>query len=970
MAAVSGFTCIAERTIPELGTRARLFRHQRTGAELLSLENHDENKSFGVAFRTLPANSSGAPHILEHMLLGGSHKYPLKDPFFALLNGSLATFLNAVTYPDKTIYPTASTNLSDFYNLVDVYLDLVFAPLLRPERFLQEAWHYERESAGALNYTGVVFNEMKGMLSSPDLALGYVHTSAALFPDTPYRLNFGGDPRHIPELSYDQLVAFYRAHYHPANARIMFWGDDPPETRLRLIDERLATFEAGAPAPFPPLQAPFAQPRRVEASYDAGDAAARPMVGIAWALPVPEGPTDMLATRVLNHLLLGTPAAPLCKALLDANLGEGLIDDTFLGEERLQPCLALALRGVDPARVDEVEPVVLATLARLAAGLDPDTVAAALHTIEFRLREKRRGNGLDSQPGIVMMMNALGAWLYGRDPLAALAFAEPFADLRARAAAGPFFERLIARLLLENSHRATIVVRPDPEHNARLAADERARLTAAQAAMSEDEARAHTRAVSELHRWQEAPDPPERLACLPRLALTDLERTPKSVRAETLGLAAARALYYDLPTGGIGYVDVGFDLGVLPPHLLPYAAILGRLLLETGAGADDAVRLGQRIGRETGGLRAEIFIGAAADEQSAVAYLFLRGKALAERGESLAAILRDVLTAAHFDNHAQVRQAVQAEKSAREALLAGSDAELLRTRLHARLTSAGWAAEQTRGMEGLRFLRRLATRIDEDWPRVLAELEAARTLIVRRGGLTLGLSADNATRRAMAPWLTELAAALPDASATRAAWSPPPGPRAEGLISDTQVNGVAKGADLRALGYQPGGATLVANSLIANRWLFEQVRMKGGAYGGWSEVDERTGIYHAQSYHDPNLRETIDAFDRAGAFLREVNLDEDSLTRSIIATVRDSDPYRLPEARGYAALCRTLTGETDEQRRALRESILSTTAGDVRAVAEALDAVAERGVVVVLGSQTAIEGEASARPNWIAVNRA
>ena len=393
---VHGFELLRDEMIAELNTRARMWRHAKTGAQLLSLENDDENKVFGITFRTPPTDSTGLPHILEHVVLAGSQKYPLKDPFFELVKGSLATFVNAMTYPDKTVYPAASTNLQDFYNLLDVYVDAVFHPLLSPEKLAQEGWHYELEAADApLTYKGVVFNEMKGAYSSPDNLLGR-YSQQATFPDNTYGVDSGGDPTVIPHLTYEQFKRFHETYYHPSNALIFFYGDDDPEERLRRMGGYLAEFEPIRVDSAIARQQPFTAPRLWRFPYGAGEPAAngdsepeapaedtpKSFIEVNWLLPEYEDPALIMALEILSHALLETPASPLRKALIDSGLGEDVLGG--LSPYTRQLTFSAGLKGVATADVDRVEPLILETLAGLAAnGLDPEMIAASLNTLSL-----------------------------------------------------------------------------------------------------------------------------------------------------------------------------------------------------------------------------------------------------------------------------------------------------------------------------------------------------------------------------------------------------------------------------------------------------------------------------------------------------------------------------------------------------------------------------------------------------------
>ena len=423
MSATHGFELIREHDVPEINSRARLYRHAATGAELLSLVNSDENKVFGISFATPPSDSTGVAHILEHSVLCGSRKYPVKEPFVELMKSSLSTFLNAMTYPDKTVYPVASQNVHDFYNLIEVYLDAVFFPRLTRHIFEQEGWHYELDAPDApLAYKGVVFNEMKGNYSSPDTVLREL-SQESLYPDITYGLDSGGDPKHIPDLTYEQLKAFHQRHYHPSNAKLFFYGDDDPDERLRRVGAHLDEFSRIAVDAGVPLQPRFTAPKRLERTYAAGEAnggepAQETMLTVNWMLDEASDVEAALAMTILHEILVGTPAAPLYKALIDSGLGHALTGGGLETDLR-QPMFSIGLKGIDAAAADKIERLIDDTLGSLAKdGIDPLTVEAALNTVEFALRENNTGS---FPRGIAFMLRALRPWLHGRDPIGELA---------------------------------------------------------------------------------------------------------------------------------------------------------------------------------------------------------------------------------------------------------------------------------------------------------------------------------------------------------------------------------------------------------------------------------------------------------------------------------------------------------------------------------------------------------------------
>jgi Zn-dependent M16 (insulinase) family peptidase len=964
-----GFELLREQDIPELNAKVQLYRHVKTGAELLSLQNDDENKVFGITFRTPPSDSTGVAHILEHAVLCGSRKYPVKEPFVELIKSSLQTFVNAFTFPDKTCYPVASQNTQDLYNLIDVYLDAVFYPNITPQTFQQEGWHYELEAVdGPLSFKGVVYNEMKGAYSSPDSVLSE-QSQQSLFPDNAYGVDSGGEPRHILDLTYEQFKSFHTNYYHPSNARIFFYGDDDPVKRLELLDAYLRNFDRIAVDSTVALQPRFAEPKRIQRTYAGSteDGEKKAMLTVNWMLDeITDTETD-LGLGILAYILIGTPAAPLRKALIDSGLGEDLTGAGMVDSLR-QTVFSTGLKGIDAADAGAIETLTIQTLNQLVQeGIDPQTVEAAMNTVEFNLRENNTGS---FPRGIALMLRALSNWLHDGDPFAALAFEAPLAAIKARVARGErYFEHLIVQSFLNNPHRTTVVLRPDPELAARDAEAEQQRLSQARAAMSAAALHALVENTRTLKRMQETPDSPEALATIPSLQLTDLEQENKLIPIAVSEDQGARVLYHDLFTNGVIYLDVGLDLHVLPADLLPYVTLFGRALLEMGAGAEDFVQLSQRIGRTTGGIWAQNYTGVVRGSAQAAAWMFLRGKAMPEKASELLAILRDVLLDARLDNQERFRQIVLEEKASQEARLVPGGHGVVNTRLRANFNEADWAAEQIGGVSYLFFLRKLAQEVDADWGAVQETLEQIRQTLVNRRAMICNITTDADNWRHFEPQLSAFLGALPATPPLAERWLPDQGARFEGLTIPAQVNFVGKGADLYKLGYKPNGAAAVIAKYLRTTWLWEKVRVQGGAYGGFCLFDQRSGGFTFLSYRDPNLLATLDVYDQTSKFLRQVDLTDSELARSIIGAIGDVDTYQLPDAKGYTSMLRYLVGDTDEIRQRIREEILGATTADFRSFADTLDQVADRGLVVVLGSQTAIEAVNAAKPGWLDVSK-
>ena len=948
------FDLLRDEYISELNTQTLYYRH-RTGCELVSLINDDENKVFGITFRTPPSDSTGIAHILEHAVLCGSRKYPVKEPFVELIKGSLNTFLNAFTYPDKTCYPVASTNLRDFYNLIDVYLDAVFYPRITPEVLQQEGWHYElTDAADSLSYKGVVFNEMKGAYSDPERVLAE-HAQHSIFPDNTYGVDSGGNPRHIPDLTFEQFKRFHDDYYHPANARVYFYGDDDPEQRLTLMEEYLEDYEPHIVDSAVGPQRRFAAPQRLDFSYAVDGAEGdepKAFVTLNWLLADDIDIDERRALQILDYALIGTPGSPLRKVLIDSGLGEDLIG-SGIETDLAQLCFGIGLKGVAMADVDKVEALVLRCLGDLATkGIDRGMVDAALHTAEFRLRENNTG----AYPrGLVLMLRILTDWLHDRDPFVPLRFEALFAELKQKLVTDSrHMEDLIQRHLLDNAHRTTVVLSPDADLGTQQEREEEARLAAARAEMGPAELDGLVAATAELKRLQERPDDPEDLAKLPRLELDDLEREIKNIPIETAQVAEVPVLHHDLFTNGIAYLDIGFDLRVLPQELLPYIPLFGRSLLEMGTHRESFVDLQQRIGAQTGGVWAQSLISSRRDGGPAATWLFLRGKAMVDQVDALTQIVRDILLEGCVNDRERFLQMALEERAGEESGLVPGGHRVVMSLLRSQFDETGWLSEQMRGLNYLFFLRRLIDDIESDWPAVQARLQQIRELLVNRRGMLINATLAGVDRSTVERSLEALLAELPAGERPSQIWSPDFSAIDQGLTVPAQVNYVGKAANLFELGYELDGSSAVITRYLATTWLWDRVRVQGGAYGAFCSFDPFTGVLTYVSYRDPNVQETLAIYDGSGGFLRDNPIADDELTKAIIGTIGDLDAYQLPDAKGYTSMVRHLTDVDDGYRQKMRDQVLGTTSGDFAAFADVLNEIKAKGRVAVLGGAEAV----------------
>lgn len=962
---VAGFQLKREEFVREVASVVRIWEHAKTRTELVSVLNEDENKTFGVVFRTPPSDSTGVPHILEHSVLCGSRKYPVKEPFVELMKSSLNTFLNAFTYPDKTCYPVASCNLRDFYNLVDVYMDAVFHPTLTPDTLAQEGHHLELDDVGGkVSIKGVVYNEMKGAYSSSDRVLSEL-SMRVLFPDTTYGVESGGHPRNIPDLTWEQFKSFYDQFYHPSNARMWFYGNDPEDMRLEKADSFLKEFDLKNVNSVVGLQSPWKEPKEFEYTYDAGseNLEKKVMATINWLINPPVDqmrPQDLLALSVLNHILLATSASPLRKALTDSRLGDDVVGGGLEMDLR-QMTFSVGLKGMTAGAVKEMQQVVVSLLKDIEKnGIPSEMVDASLNTIEFRLRENNTGS---FPKGLSLMLRAMTTWLHDADPLEPLKFEDAVAGLKTRLAAKePVFQECISKYILKNPHRALVTMKPDPEFAKKEDEMEQMRINDSVKSFTKEDFKRVVTETQRLKAQQAAPDDPAQLAKIPTLTREDLEKKVKRVPMERFDEKGAMLLHHPLATNGVVYVDIALDMSHVPAHLLPLMSIFSGSLTELGTKRRDFVSLQQLVGRETGGVQSSSYLSqicAADGNGPAVVRLLIRGKGMVSQVPALMNVIAEILTEVDIDNKERVRQLLIEERAGLESGLAGSGHMVAASRLGAMRRASLWADEQMGGVDFFKAVKELINRVDTDWGSVRSDLQALKVSAISRENMLMNVTTSKEDFSSVKRSLLSFVDVLPEkAQGSMASWiSNPPliALTNEGLIVPSAVNYVGKAANVLDAGIKLNGSHSLIAKHLGTSYLWDKIRVQGGAYGGFCRLDARTGQFTYLSYRDPNVKATLDGYDGAADFLRNIELSQDEMTKSIIGMIGALDSYQLPDAKGFASSMRVLTQETDELRQQKRDELLGATNKDFREFADALEKVRDGGNVVVVGGEDALK---------------
>ena len=946
----AGFEVVAAEPVSEISGHAYVMKHQATGARLLWLACADNNKSFAISFKTPPQDDTGVFHILEHSVLCGSDAYPVKEPFVNLLKTSMQTFLNALTFPDKTMYPVASTNTADLENLMGVYLDAVLHPAIyrRPRIFEQEGWHLEVEGEGAdakLAYNGVVFNEMKGALSDPDDVL-YQALSNSLFPNTAYGFESGGNPRAIPTLTYEKFIETHARHYNLKNSYTVLYGDMDIDRELAFIDARFMAAtprDAGDPNPLA-LQAPVcAEKRTVKMATAPGNAE----VGVSYVIGTAADRARVMAVDVLLDALCGSNEAPLKRAILDADLGDDF--DASLIDGVLQPQVMFTLKGAKEGAGEKFRALLESTCAEIvAAGVPHDKLAASLAQSEFNLREGDWGGYPD---GVGLSMTVMSSWLYDDErPLDYVHYEEALAAAKAGLDTG-FYEELLDSLVCHSTHCAEVELVPVEDGDA---AEEEAELAALRATMTEDDLAAVAAEVAALRAEQEAPDTPEALACLPQLGVADIE-TP---RAEPQGFDAPAPLpciAHELDTHGIDYLYLYFDLRRLTTGELVYAGVLSDLLGKLGTQAHSASDLDTLAETHLGNLSFSVESYAPKDDLTRAVPVFrVSASALASKVAHLASIPQEVWATTVFTDADAIRDILTQRKVALEQYFVGAGHSAAVARASTYLSASARATELMGGMDYYLYLRDLLQNWDGEKDALVAKLAQVSEKIFTADEVVASFVGSAADREAFWAAGSTLGLATSAQKPAHVLDVAPRGPQVEGFAIPSNVSYVVRMGAKSSHDTATLGSWAVANRAISYDYLWNEVRVKGGAYGCGFRHGGGTGTRAFWSYRDPSIDATLERYDACAAWLASWGGTQDELDGYIVSSVATLDAPVKPRVLARRQDIARFNEKPANHRETLRREILGTTLDQVRSLADALGDTEPQTGICVFGGKDAL----------------
>ena len=954
------YEILDEHRVEDVQSDGFILRHKKSGARIAILSNNDDNKVFYIGFRTPPEDETGVPHIIEHTTLCGSKKFPVKDPFIELAKGSLNTFLNAMTYPDKTVYPVASCNDQDFKNLMDVYLDAVFNPNITKyeEIFKQEGWHYELTGKDdELKINGVVYNEMKGAYSSPDEVLSS-QIYRSLFPDNTYSKDSGGNPEYIPKLTYEAYLDFYHKYYHPSNSYIYLYGDMDVVERLEWLDkEYLSLYDYKKVNSEINKQPAFDEIKNVEAQYSITmDDSQENKTYLSYNRVVGDSLDEMLyqAFDVLDYALVSSPGAPVKQALIDAGIGDDVYGSYDAGI--LQPVFSFVAKNANASQADEFESIIENTLKEVVkTGINKEALLAGINSSEFKFREADFGQ---FPKGLLFGLNCLDSWLFDdMKPFIHLECLGTFAKLR-KAVDTDYFEKLIQEYLLDNTHGSSVTVKPKRglgnEREEALAKE----LSDYKASLSDEEIKKLIEDTEHLKKYQEEPSPDEDLRKLPMLTRADMKKNAmpfSNIEDELLNVKVVR---HDIESNGIDYISFLFDAGDFAQSELGYLGFFTNALGLVSTEKYSYTDLANATNIYTGG----ISTGTAShpdikDRNNFVFKFEVKLKVLEKNLDKALELMEQMLLSSDFTDTKRLGELVAQIKARLQANLSSSGHLVAAMRSMSSFSRYALYQDELKGIAFYRSICRIEKELSESPKSVSDKLAAIAKKLFARNRMLISFTGNNEAYGNAKPSLEKVIAEFNKMSAVGNQAEVHFNTAKEAFIDASQIQYVAKTGDFICEGYEYTGALRLLRIILSYDYLWINVRVKGGAYGCMNTF-LRSGESYFVSYRDPNLSDTLDVYDRIPEYIKSFSPEERDMTKYIIGTFSALDTPMNPEAKGSRSLSAYLEGITYEQIQKERNEILNAQPEDIRRLADLVEAVLKKDSICVIGNENMIKESA------------
>lgn len=961
-----GFRLIEKRFVAEVNSTCYYFIHEKSGARLMKVAANDPNKLFNITFKTIPENDFGTPHILEHAVLNGSKKFPVKSPFDVLLKGSLNTFLNAMTSSEYTTYPVASMNLKDYFNLMHVYLDAVFDPLmLEDERILkQEGWHYELPDKDLpLIYKGVVYNEMKGSFSNP-LYLLYNHVFKKLFLDNTYGFCSGGDPEAIPGLTQEYYTEFHRKFYHPSNSYILLYGDANLADELEFIGKNyLDRFQRNDLNYEIPLQKAFTE-MKVKTEYYAVPEGSPLKDNTYLCLSFVTGKstdrTTTLAFDLLTNALINHETAPLRLALQESGIGKEVMG-WFV--ESQQNVLFIVVPNANPEDAIRFREIVYDTMNKVVSeGFDKSMIEGIVNRAEFSLRE-----GDTPQKGLMLLEMMTQGWFFAEDPFLGIEFEKPLAEIKQNLD-NRILESLIEKQLLGNPHALMLTMVPEGGLQAKTDARIENELATLKSQLSDEQIEALVNETNQLMEYQLREDSPEALATIPMLSLGDISPNALffSVKDHTVGGIPIKHL--NEFTNGIHYANFYFDIRALPQELIPYSALLTALLGKLDTERYSFGDLDNELNIHTGGFSVSLgtFMGKRSDD-NLIPKLVISAKATSTKTEKMSELIAEILLRSNFSEKQRLKTLITRHHAQVDANIKQNGMSYAMNRAASTYSKRGMFNELTSGVDYYRFITNLSDNFDQLSDEIVNKLTIAARLLFSKSNIVGLITCSQADLPVYMAGLEKVSGYFPETHTNFIDWNFAFSDVNDAILSASQVQYVVKGYDFKKLGYEWSGKINVLSQIISTDWLQNQVRVMGGAYGGFCGFSPYGSVYFA-SYRDPNLKETLDTFDATVEYLQNFEADDQAMTRYIIGTIATLDQPRTPSQKGATAIQYFFENITEDMLNHERREILSTHAKDIRNMAGLVKDIMSQDKYCVYGSETKITENKSLFSNLIRIS--
>ncbi len=951
------YELIKEEELTDLQAKGYVLRHKKSGAHISLIKNDDENKVFYIAFRTPAADSTGVAHINEHAVLCGSQKYPLKDPFVELVKGSLNTFLNAMTYPDKTVYPVASCNDKDFQNLMDVYMDAVFHPNIYqyPEIFMQEGWHYELEHPeDDLTINGVVYNEMKGAFSSPESVLDRTVLNS-LFPDTTYANESGGDPKNIPELTYQEFLDFHRKYYHPCNSYIYLYGDMDMEEKLDYLDrEYLSKYDAMEVDSKIRLQEAFDAPVEIHREYPVSmEEEDEDQTYLAYNLVIGTALDQELyqAFEVLDYALLNSPGAPIRKALLDRGIGKDILGSYDNGT--LQPIFSVVAKGASPSDKDAfVETIREVLQKQVDEGIDKLALRAGVNGAQFRFREADYGN---FPKGLIMGLQCLDSWLYDEDqPYLHLHGIEVLDSLKEKIDTG-YFEQLIEKYLLNNTHASVIVVEPKKGLTSQEDEQLKKELAVRKATMTPEEIHELVEQTRHLKEYQEEPTSREDMEKLPMLTREDLNPKARPLDLQTTTIRTVPLLRHKVHTNGIHYLNLVFSVNGVSGEDLGYLSLFAKMLGVVDTRNHNYSDLANEVNVNTGGISFALNLYPKPEHDYEFT-LEVRSKFLYEDSAAAMRLIEEIILTSDFSDENRLKELVDLTKSRLEMQMNSAGHYIASLRAMANFSKTAKINDEIGGVGFYQFMKDLQEHFDEKKGILQKKCESLMEQIFTRDHLLVSSAGTPEAMISVERNLLTLLDRLPNTARLEQEAQVSCVHAREAFKDASQIQYVCRAGNFADAGYAYTGTMKILKVILGYDYFWLNVRVKGGAYGCMNQFSRNGNMYFV-SYRDPNLAETIDVFEKTPEYIRSFDADERDMTKYIIGTISEMDTPLTPSQRGLRALGAYYMKVTDEDIQRERTQVIEATAEDIRALADPVEAALNQGVLCVVGNEDAIEEE-------------